>query len=167
MNIATALLQSIKERGLDNLFQVEEGATKQPKSVILNTLKGQTDEPGQSVNPTHEDQLRLVIIYYLSVSDSSLTKEDLAELVKVLQENGVDVKALDYVKKVREVNRMTMMATQPAVAPPSQQGGEWTRGFGALGSRVSCRLPDCRYKLNFRSPTDFEKAVSPEQALIT
>jgi hypothetical protein len=29
MNIATALLQAIKERGLDNLFQVEEGIGKQ------------------------------------------------------------------------------------------------------------------------------------------
>lgn len=136
MNIATALLQSIKERGLDNLFQVEEGAGKQPKATILNTLRGQTDEPGQTANPTPEDQLRLVIIYYLSMMD--LSKEDLAELTALLQENGADTAALDYVKKVREVTRMTMMASQPAVAAaPPAQGGEWTKGFSALGSRVS------------------------------
>lgn len=138
MNIATALLQSIKERGLDNLFQVEEAAGKQPKLTILNTLKGQTDEPGQTANPTPEDQLRLVIIYYLSMVDHSLSKEDLAELTTLLQENGADTAALEYVKKAREVSRMTMMASQPAVAAaPVVQGGEWTKGFSALGSRVS------------------------------
>jgi hypothetical protein len=136
MNIATALLQSIKERGLDNLFQVEEAAGKQPKATILNTLRGQTDEPGQTANPTPEDQLRLVIIYYLSMLSPS--KEDLAEMTALLQENGADTAALEYVKKVREVTRMTMMASQPAVAAaPTVQGGEWTKGFSALGSRVS------------------------------
>lgn len=136
MNIATALLQSIKERGLDNLFQIEESASKHPKVDVINTLKGQTDEPGQTAAPTPDDQLRLVIIYYLSMADQSMSKEDLAELSNILVEAGADVAALDYVKKVREITRMTMMATQPAVAPPTQSGGEWTKGFGALGSRV-------------------------------
>lgn len=139
MNIATALLQAIKERGLDNLFQAEEGAAKQPKAAIISTMQGQGDDPEQTAKPTPDDQLRLVIIYYLSMMDA-LSKEDLAELVGLLKQNGADVAALEYVKKVREVNRMTMMASQPAVAPPAQ-GGEWTRGFGALGSRVSPSRP--------------------------
>lgn len=70
--------------------------------------------------------------------DHSLSKEDLAELTTLLQENGADTAALKYVKKTREVSRMTMMASQPAVAAaPVVQGGEWTKGFSALGSRVS------------------------------
>jgi hypothetical protein len=164
MNIATALLQSIKERGLDNLFQIEETAGKQLKATILNTLKGQTDEPGQTANPTPEDQLRLVIIYYLSMMDHTLSKGDLDELTAVLQEHGADTAALEYVKKTREVSRMTMMASQPAVAAaPSVQGGEWTKGFSALGSRVSLI---CQTEIATRADQDrlrivCVKAVSP------
>ena len=136
MNIATALLQAIKERGLDSLFEVEEGAARQTKAAILATLRGQTDDPAQPAHPTPEDQLRLVLIYYLSVADQAMPKEDLTELASLLKEAGADIAALEYVKKVREVTRMTMMASQPTVAPPAQ-GGEWTKGFSALGSRVS------------------------------
>jgi hypothetical protein len=163
MNIATALLQSIKERGLDNLFQIEETAGKQLKATILNTLKGQTDEPGQTANPTPEDQLRLVIIYYLSMMDHTLSKGDLDELTAVLQEHGADTAALEYVKKTREVSRMTMMASQPAVAAaPSVQGGEWTKGFSALGSRVSlsCRTENASRADQNRLRTVYVKVVS-------
>jgi hypothetical protein len=160
MNIATALLQAIKERGLDSLFQVEEGAAKQPKATIISTLKGQTEDPAQPAHPTPEDQLRLVIIYYLSVADHATPKEDLAELTGLLREAGADVAALDYVKKVREVTRMTMMATQPAVAPPTQ-GGEWTKGFSALGSRVSTVeiISVLETDVDVRLRTDYVKEV--------
>ena len=146
MNIATALLQAIKERGLDTLFEIEEAASKQTKAAILAALKGQTsDADGQTheAKPTPEDQMRLAVIYYLSLPDGQLSKDDLAELVGVLKEAGADVKALEYVKKVREVNRMTIMATQPAVAPP-RETADWGRGFGALGSRVSIRFHPCK-----------------------
>jgi hypothetical protein len=161
MNIATALLQSIKERGLDNLFQIEETAGKQPKSIILNTLNGQTDEPGQTATPSAEDQLRLVIIYYLSMMDHTLSKEDLAELTTVLQEHGADTAALEYVKKTREVTRMTMMAQPPVAAAPALQGGEWTKGFSALGSRVSLPVFSIICLTDrTRSRTVYVKAVS-------
>lgn len=139
MNIATALLQAIKERGLDNLFQLEEAITKQTKAAILSALNGMTDDPDTVAHPTPEDQLRLVIIYFLSVPDHAISKEDLNELTEVLRKANADVAALDYVKRVREVTRMTMLASAPAAPPPSQ-GGEWTRGFGVLGNRITERL---------------------------
>ncbi|BEI84853.1 hypothetical protein CcaverHIS002_0502540 [Cutaneotrichosporon cavernicola] len=139
MNIATALLQAIKERSLDNLFQVEELASKMTKAQVLAAMRGQTDEPGQIAHPTPEDQLRLAIIFYLSVPD--MPKADLDEITGQLQSAGADVSALEYVKKVREITRMTMMASQPAVAAqPVAAGGEWTKGFGVLGNRITDRL---------------------------
>ena len=161
MNIATALLQAIKERGLDSLFQVEEGAARSTKAQVIATMKGQTDEPGQDAHPTPEDQLRLVLIYYLSMPDQNVSKDELNELAALLKEAGANVGALEYVKKVREVTRMTMMASQPAVAPPAQ-GGEWTKGFSVLGSRVSS-LGIPMSLANDRSLIDCERAVSLEQ----
>lgn len=142
MNIATALLQSIKERGLDNLFQIEETAGKQTKANILAVLNGATDEPGQTAAPSPLDQLRLVIIYFLSTQDGALSKDDIKELESVLNEHGADTRALAYVKKVRDIHRMSTLASvQPAAAAAGQSqsgggAGEWTRGFSALGNRV-------------------------------
>lgn len=71
----------------------------QNKQTILNTLNGLTDDPETQAKPTPEDQLRLVIIYYLTVPDNAISKEDFNELAGVLKAAGADVQALDYVKK--------------------------------------------------------------------
>ncbi|KAF9368736.1 Vesicle trafficking between the ER and Golgi, partial [Mortierella sp. AD011] len=62
MNIATGLLQGIKDRQLDTLFQMEESITKQTKANIMEAI----NDPEKKVP---EDKMRLFLIYYLSIQE--------------------------------------------------------------------------------------------------
>jgi hypothetical protein len=92
---------------------------------------------------TSGDKLRLVLVFYLSAPDNAITKDDIAELEKELKSAGADVAAFEYVRRTREISRMTssISAGNTGTATPSLggvggQGGELFKGFSALGNRV-------------------------------
>jgi hypothetical protein len=112
-----------------------------PKTVasILETLRA--PRPDGSFTPL--DKLRLVLVFYLSSPDNVIGKDDINELEKELKASGADVAAFEYVRRTREISRMTMSSSAAATgyATPNLggvtgQGGELLKGFSALGNRV-------------------------------
>lgn len=92
MNIATALLKGIKDRQLDNFFQIEENITKQTKVQILDLL----NDEGKGKEPL--DKLRLFIIWFLS-TEQEVSRAEMDRFEEALTKAGCDTTALAYVKK--------------------------------------------------------------------
>lgn len=141
MNIATALLKGIKDRQLDNFFELEENITKQSKTQIMELI----NDPAKGSNPT--DKLRLFLIWFLS-TESDLSRADLSQFEEALRRAGVeDISPLTYVRQVRELTRMTMMTT----AAPQQQSSDLFRGFSSLSNRLTDRITSGALGANFDS----------------
>jgi hypothetical protein len=92
MTIATALLQGIKDRQLDEYFQTEEIITKQSVAQILTILNDTT----KGTNPT--DKLRLFIIWYLSI-EQEVSRADMEKFIESLRSAGADTTCLAYIRK--------------------------------------------------------------------
>ncbi|KAH8424352.1 syntaxin-binding protein [Aspergillus melleus] len=141
MNIATALLKGIKDRQLDNFFELEENITKQTKAQILELI----NDPAKGNEPS--DKLRLFLIWFLS-TETELSRGDMSQFEEALTRTGVkDVSSLAYVKQVREITRMTMMTT----AAPQQQSSDIFRGFSSLSNRLTDRITSGALGANFDS----------------
>ncbi|KAJ5668544.1 uncharacterized protein N7477_007114 [Penicillium maclennaniae] len=141
MNIATALLKGIKDRQLDNFFELEENIVKQSKAQLLELI----NDPTKGSNP--QDKLRLFIIWFLS-TESELSRTEMTQFEEALTKAGVtDVSPLFYVRQVREITRMTMMTT----AAPEQQSNDIFRGFSSLSNRLTDRIASGALGANFDS----------------
>jgi hypothetical protein len=68
---------------------------EQTTQTILETLR----HPKPDVAPTATDKLRLVIVFYLSLPDHAISKEEIAELEKELKVAGANVAAFEYVRR--------------------------------------------------------------------
>lgn len=143
MNIATALLQGIKDRQLDNFFQLEENISKQTKTQILELI----NDPTKGTDPS--DKLRLFIIWFLT-TETELNRAEMANFEEALQQAGnQDTSSIAYVKRVREITRMTMMTS--STAAPQQQSSDLFKGFSSLSNRLTDRITSGALGANFDS----------------
>lgn len=92
MNIATALLKGIKDRQLDNYYQIEETITKQSKVQVLEFLS----DGAKGKDPL--DKLRLFIIWFLS-TEQEISRAEMDRMEASLVHAGADIAALQYVKR--------------------------------------------------------------------
>ncbi|KAI9719045.1 MAG: hypothetical protein M1812_003675 [Candelaria pacifica] len=160
MNIATALLKGIKDRQLDNFFQIEENITKQSKAQMLDLLK----DEGKGKEPL--DKLRLFIIWFLS-TEQDVSRAEMERFEEALRTAGAETTALVYVKRVREITRMTMMTSAPTQPSPSSTSNELFRGFSSISNRLTDRLKDGALGANFENLISGVKNFLPENKDLT
>ena len=161
VNIASALLEAIKDRQLDNYYQIEENVTKQTKAQMLELL----NDPAKGKDPL--DKLRLFIIWFLS-TEQEVSRAEMDRFEEALTRSGADITALVYVKRVRDETRMTMMTSAPS-APTTQPSTDSTlfKGFSSLSNRLTDRLGAGAIGANFENLISGVKNFLPANKDIT
>ncbi|KAF2193487.1 putative Golgi transport protein Sly1 [Zopfia rhizophila CBS 207.26] len=134
MNILGALLKGIKDRQLDNFFELEENIVKMSKNQLLETIR----DASKGTEPL--DKLRLFLQWYLT-TEYEVSRTDLEQFTQALEAAGANTTSIKYIKTVRQLTRMMMLSSGSA-AQPTQNTNELFRGFSSLSSRVTDRFKD-------------------------
>ncbi|GKU18737.1 unnamed protein product [Fusarium langsethiae] len=151
MNILAALLTGIKDRQLDNYFQLEENVVKQTKAQIMEIIK----DDNKGTEPV--DKLRLFIIWFLS-TEQEVNRQEFEGFEKALSEAGADVSCLPYVRQVRATTKMTQLTTiNNNTAQPAQTSDLFGR-FSSMSSRLTDRLKESGVPTGLSS--NFESLIS-------
>ncbi|KAJ6437167.1 golgi transport protein Sly1 [Purpureocillium lavendulum] len=150
MNILAALLSGIKDRQLDNYFQIEENAVKQTKAQIMEIIK----DDNKGTVPA--DKLRLFIIWFLS-TEQEVSRADFEGFGKALEAAGADTSSLAYIRQVRATTKMTQLTTinnNTNQQPSSDLFGR----FSSISSRLTDRLKETGVPTGLSS--NFESLIS-------
>ncbi|VBB27449.1 unnamed protein product [Acanthocheilonema viteae] len=97
--VATAVLDEIKQRKLDVLFEAEE-------KIMNGLLSGASIIELMRQSGVHEDTLRVMLISYLCSSNTF--QDEIREQADYLKEVGLDDAALKYVKQLRSISNMNL-----------------------------------------------------------
>lgn len=160
MNIATELLKGIKDRQLDNFFQLEEDIKKQTKAQMLELL----NDPDKGNEP--RDKLRLFIIWFLS-TEQDVSRADMERFEEALKKAEVDTLPLTYIRRVREITRMTMISSAPTQPQQTTASTDLFRGFSSISSRLTDRIKDAGLGANFDNLISGVKNLMPANKDLT
>lgn len=127
LQMATALLDQIRDRDLGNLFLVEQQLQDLTKTALLSILR----KPAQG---NASDKMRLFLVFFLA-GQTAVSPADMLEYENALKEAGCDMVALEAAKKVRSNHRMAQqMSTSLATSPKSATDG--SDFISSLSSRI-------------------------------
>ncbi|KAH3959287.1 hypothetical protein HBH70_045000 [Parastagonospora nodorum] len=158
MNLLEAVMEGIKNRKIDFYFQLEEELTKQTKAQILELIND-SDKGNEPL-----DKLRLFLQWYLT-TEQELSRADLESFTQALNAAGADTTALNYVKTVRQLTRMTMISSAPT--QPAQTTSQLFGGFSSLSSRVTDRFKEAGLGANFEGVLSGIKNFLPTNTDLT
>lgn len=133
LQLASALLDQIRDRDLGNLFMMEQQLQDLNKPALLAAIRKQ----GQG---NASDKMRLFLVWYFSQSNE-VPPTDLLELEKALHDAGGNMAVFEAAKKIRSYRKMmNTMASSPKEQPVSTN--EWMSKItstttGVLGNIVS------------------------------
>ncbi|KAI0102826.1 snare docking complex subunit [Nemania sp. FL0031] len=154
MNILAALLSGIKNRQLDNYFQMEENVMKQTKAQMLETIKdgSKGDDP--------IDKLRLFIIWFLS-TEQEVSRADWTQFEEALTAAGVDNTCLAYIRQVRATTKMTQLTTINNPSQPASQSGttDLFGRFSSLSNRLTDRLKETGVGVPTNLASNFDSLI--------
>lgn len=120
--IATGILNAIKSRRLDTLFELEEKIMS--KASLDRPLMDIISDPDLG-NP--EDKMRLFIIYY--ICSQSITEAEFNKYSAALEAAGCDLRPLSYIKRWKAYTKMA--------SAPNQYVGGGTKTVSMFSKLVS------------------------------
>lgn len=131
MSVLTELIKELEAKNLDSFFEVEQNITD-PKvqTQFLDLMKKDTK------GDNSKDKLRTYIIMYLKCE---LPEMFCGECEEILKASGLDLKPLAYIKRVKELNKMSAVSTLDAQNIKKGQDSAFGNG-NALFSGLSSKL---------------------------
>ncbi|KAF1845238.1 SEC1 family transport protein-like protein SLY1 [Cucurbitaria berberidis CBS 394.84] len=159
MSILEHVMEGLKNRKIDFYFTEEEELAKRTKAQVLDIIKD-SDKGNEPL-----DKLRLFLQYYLT-ADQEFSRADLDSFTQALATAGcADTSAISYVKTVRQLTRMTM------IAAPTQQssGGQPPKAWGGFSglSLVTDRFKEAGLSANFDGVLSGIKNFLPKNTDLT